>query len=79
MSDPGYIDVGAGTLDLLTVDEVATRLRCSAKTVRRLIYAERREPGTGLRTVHVGSSVRIAPEDLIAYIARLSARSGQLP
>ena len=68
-------DVGPEALDLLTVDEVAVRLRVCAKTVRRLIYAERRDPGTGIESVHVGSSVRIAPEAVIEYKNRLRAEA----
>lgn len=72
-------DVGPEALDLLTVDEVAVRLRVCAKTVRRLIYAERRDPGTGIESVHVGSSVRIAPEAVIEYKNRLRAEAQRRP
>jgi excisionase family DNA binding protein len=75
-SDSSYIDVGLEALDLLTVDDVAKRLRVSKTTVKRLIYAERKEPGTGLESVKVGDLVRIAPEDLAAYIARLRGSQG---
>jgi excisionase family DNA binding protein len=68
-------DVGPEALDLLTVDEVAVRLRCSAKTVRRLVYAERAAPGTGLESVKVGVLVRVAPEAVIAYKQRLMAQA----
>lgn len=64
-------DVGPEALDLLTIDEVALRLRLSAKTIRRLIYAERKAPGTGLESVKVGVLVRIAPEAVVAYKERL--------
>ena len=70
-SDSGYTDVGPDGLGLLTVDEVAARIRCSARTVRRLISSERKQPGTGLKSVKIGTAVRIAPEDLTAYIAAL--------
>lgn len=76
MSDSGYIDVGLDALRLLTVPQAADLLGVSSKTVRRLIYAERKQPGTGLKSVHVGSSVRIVPEDLAAYIAELRAQTG---
>lgn len=66
-------DVGAEALDLLTVDEVALRLRISARTVRRLIYAERRQPGTGIESVKVGELNRVDPEAVIEYKARLRA------
>jgi Helix-turn-helix domain len=71
-------DVGTEALDFLTVKEVAARLRLSVKTVRRLIYAERRQPGTGLESVKIGdnplsqqAAVRVAPEAVIAYKKRL--------
>lgn len=67
------IDVGDEALDLLMVGEVATRLRLSEATVWRLVYAEEKEPGTGLESVKVGRSRRIAPEAVIAYKARLRA------
>ena len=70
-------DVGPEALDLLKVSEVASRLRLSAKTIRRLIYAERDNPGTGLESVKVGSAVRIAPEAIIAYKNRLRAEAQQ--
>lgn len=61
------VDVGDEALDLLTVKEVATRLRLSEVTIRRLI-------GSGdLEGVHVGASVRVAPEALAEYKARLRA------
>lgn len=66
-------DVGTEALDLLTVDEVALRLRISARTVRRLIYAERRQPGTGIESVKVGELNRVDPEAVIEYKARLRA------
>jgi excisionase family DNA binding protein len=66
-------DVGPEALDLLTADEVAIRLRCSARTVRRLVYAERKAPGTGLESVLLGDLVRIPPEAVIAYKERLRA------
>lgn len=64
-------DVGPEALDLLTVKEVAARLRLSVKTIRRLIYAEREQPGTGLEAVNIGTSVRVPPEAVIAYKDRL--------
>lgn len=68
-------DVGPEALDLLTVDEVAAKLRTCAKTVRRLIDAERRRPGTGLESVRVGRLVRVPPEAVIAYKERLKAEA----
>ena len=73
------IDVGADALKLLTVEQVADRLECSPKTVRRLIYAWRRNHNTGLESVHVGASVRIAPEAVIEYKNRLRAEAQQRP
>lgn len=66
-------DVGAEALDLLTVAEVSARLRISPRTVRRLIYAERAEPGTGLESVKIGDLVRVTPEAVVEYKNRLRA------
>lgn len=68
-------DVGSEALDLLEVGEVATRLRLSKATVWRLIYAEEKHPGTGLKSVKVGRSRRVAPEDLMAFKDRLRESS----
>ena len=68
-------DVGPEALDLLTVDEVAARLRFSARTIWRLIDAERKHPGTGLESVREGRAVRITPEAVIAYKERLRAEA----
>ncbi len=70
-------DVGPEALDWLTVQEVAERLRLSVKTIRRLIYAERKAPGTGLESVKVGNPdskqapVRVTPEAVVAYKKRM--------
>ena len=40
---------------------------------RRLIYAERKCPGTGLEAVKVGDLNRVAPEAVVEYKARLRA------
>lgn len=61
------IDVGNEALDLLDVGEVATRLRVSKTTVRRLIYSEE------LESVKIGARVLIAPEAVIAYKEKLRA------
>jgi excisionase family DNA binding protein len=66
-------DVGNEALDLLTAREVAKRLRVSERTVKRLIYANRKEPGAGLESVKIGELVRVAPEAVIEYKARLRA------
>lgn len=65
------IDVGSEALDLLEVGEVASRLRLSKATIWRLIYADAKKPGTGLKSVKVGRSRRVAPEDLVAFKDRL--------
>jgi excisionase family DNA binding protein len=70
-------DVGLEALDLLTVEEVAARLRVSVMTVRRLYYAEDKEPGTGIEAVRVGTRRLIAPEAVIAYKERLRREAGQ--
>ncbi len=49
--------------DLLTVEEAALRLRLSARQVRRLV-AERQ-----IGFAKLGRSVRLADEDLKAYVA----------
>lgn len=71
------VEVGEEALDLLTVKEVAKRLHVSEVTVRRLIYAWDKEPGTGLEPVRIGSAVRIAPEAITAYKKRLSEHGRQ--
>ncbi len=68
-------DAGLEALDLLRVKEVAARLRLSERQVWRLIDAERKRPGSGLESVKIGSSVRIAPEAVIAYKNRLRAEA----
>ena len=70
-------DVGPEALDLLTVKEVAQRLRVSVKTVRRLIDAGRSQPGTGLESVRIGTAVRVPPEAVVAYKKRLRAEAQQ--
>ena len=64
-------DVGTEALDLLTVSEVAQRLRCSTKNVKRLADAG------DLTRVKMGSLVRITPESLLAYKQRLIAEAEQ--
>lgn len=49
--------------EMLTVDEAAKRMNMSARHVRRLV-AERR-----IAHHRFGRSVRLAPEDIDAYIA----------
>ena len=55
------IDVGDEALDLLTVPEVAARLRLSKSTVWRLVYSGE------LESVKRGRSRRITPEAVGAY------------
>jgi excisionase family DNA binding protein len=55
------MDVGLEALELLTVGEVAARLRVSPVTVRRLIKS-----GT-LEAVRIGRLVRVAPEAVADY------------
>lgn len=61
------IDVGDEALDLLSVKEVATRLRLSEVTIRRLIKKG------DLESVRVGSRVLVAPEAVAEYKASLRA------
>lgn len=49
---------------LLTIDEVAQRLKVSPSTVRRLIRRG------GLKTVRLGRLIRVRPADLNDYIER---------
>jgi excisionase family DNA binding protein len=65
------VDVGDEALDLLTVKDVATRLRLSQVTIRRLIKSG------DLEGVHVGTSVRVAPEAVAEYKDRLRAAAQQ--
>ena len=58
-------DVGTEALDLLTVSDVAARLKCSQRKVRRL--ADEGE----LMRVKLGSLARYTPESVAAYKARL--------
>jgi len=58
-------EVGLEALDLLTVSEVAARLRCSPRKVRRL--ADEGE----LQRVKLGSLARYTPESVAAYKQRL--------
>jgi len=58
-------DVGPEALDLLTMAEVAERLRLSEKTVTRMV---RQGVFTKLK---VGSLVRIDPAEVVAYKQRL--------
>lgn len=60
-------DVGNEALDMLSVKEVAARLRLSVVTVRRLIKSRELE-GT-----HVGTRVLVAPEAVIEYKNKLRA------
>jgi len=58
-------DVGPEALDLLTMAEVAERLRLSEKTIARMI---RQGVFTKLK---VGSLVRIDEAEVVAYIRHL--------
>ncbi len=58
-------EVGVEALDLLTIGEVAQRLRCSPKNVGRLVKAGE------LDKVKMGGLVRITPESVLAYKKRL--------
>jgi excisionase family DNA binding protein len=52
-------------VELLTLDDVATRLRVSRRTVERIVKEGR------IRVVHVGRQTRVTPRELDAYIAAL--------
>jgi len=49
--------------NLLTVEEAAERLKMSARHVRRLVQERR------IAFHRLGRSVRIAPDDIAAYVA----------
>ena len=55
------MDAGLETLELLTVGEVAARLRVSPVTVRRLIKSG------ALEAVRIGRLVRVTPEAVADY------------
>jgi excisionase family DNA binding protein len=58
------------TLDeLLTVEEAAERMRMSARHVRRLVQERR------IAFHRLGRSVRIAPDDIAAYVASTRVES----
>jgi excisionase family DNA binding protein len=63
------IDVGDEALDFLDIGEVATRMRVSKSTVRRLIASG------DLEALRVGSRVLIAPEAVLEYKKRLRAEA----
>ncbi len=71
------VEVGEEALNLLDVKEVARRFGVSVVTIRRLIYAEEKNPGTGLESVKIGSRRLITPEALAAYKQRLSEQRGR--
>lgn len=65
------MDVGDEALDLLTIEEVAARLRVSKMTVRRLFASGE------LESLKVGRSRRFAPEAVADYKDRLRAAAKQ--
>ena len=60
-------DVGDEALDMLSVKEVAARLRLSVVTIRRLIKSG------DLEGTHVGTRVLVAPEAVLEYKDKLRA------
>jgi len=54
--------------ELLTLDEVAEKLRVSRRTVERLVDAGR------IRVLRVGRRVRVAETELETYVASLRGR-----
>ncbi len=62
-------EVGLEALDLLTVSEVAQRLRCSPRKVHRL--ADEGE----LTRVKLGALARYTPESVAAFKKRLIAQA----
>ncbi len=67
------LDVGLEALELLTVGEVAARLRVSPVTARRLIKS------ADLEAVRIGRLVRVAPEAVAGYKARLRGAADPAP
>lgn len=65
------MDVGDEALDLLTVPEVAARLRLSKSTIWRMVY-----DGT-LESVKAGRSRRIPPEAVAEYKQSLRDKAQQ--
>ena len=71
MTEPAG-EVGTEALRLLTVRQVAALLNCSEKTVYRRIWEKQ------LEAVPFGSrSLRVAPEALAEYKARLRGRAAK--
>jgi excisionase family DNA binding protein len=66
---PGGPDAGLMTSLMLTIRETAGALRCSTRTVERLVAAGE------LRAVKVAGATRIRRGDLDAFIAALSPRA----
>jgi excisionase family DNA binding protein len=60
-------DAGLRVLDLLTTPEVALRLGCSPRKVRRLVADK------ALKEERFGTLVRFTPESVAAYEQRLAA------
>jgi excisionase family DNA binding protein len=66
--------VGDEAQGFLKVPEVAKRLKCSAKSVYRLIWAHDRGEDGGLEAVTIGTrSRRVHPDALKEYEDRLRA------
>lgn len=57
----------ADPVQLLTLDEVADRLRVSRRTVQRLVTAGE------LRTVRFGGNTRVTERELAAFVAARQA------
>jgi excisionase family DNA binding protein len=66
-------EVDEGDMELLTVDEVAAKLRVSAPTVWRRIYSG------DIESVKVGRSRRIPPAAVAAYIRGLRETQAETP
>jgi transposase len=60
---------------LLSVRSVARELDCSTSKIKTLIARERREAGTGLRSVKVDGNVRVLREDLEEWLSRWLGKS----
>lgn len=62
---PAGRDVGEQVLGLLDIPQAARYLAVSERTARRLVSSGQ------LKTVRIGRAVRIAPEDLAAFVESL--------
>jgi hypothetical protein len=68
------MDTGRLPPRLLSVRSVAREIDCSMTKIRALIAAERKKPGTGLKSVRIDGSVRVQREDLEEWLAQWTGK-----